>query len=352
MRILISPRPTNRGGPGIFLSRVASELTRRGYKWTSNAFHYTGLPWPAWDYAFMMGYPRRGRSILESGKPVITTMGKPESRKELRAVGRDYLPEYEVHELFMADAINRSPKIVFISQYVSEIWKEIFRARRFPFPDPQRARVIHHGVDVERFSPSKTVVQSPFVVGLAGAIRDKFRLATFFSASRLLAFDHRLLIVGSMTPECKDEYEREMRDPRLRAITTYIPWVDQNDLPAVYRRMHCLFHPVDYEGFGIVVAEALACGVPVVVPSHGAPKEYVPPHGGVVVETEQFTYDEEFSERMAGGITKVREKWSEFSMGARETAQRNLSIVGAVDAYLDFMDMPRFMAARAASERG
>ena len=341
MRLLIAPRPGSGGGPEILLSRVATELRRRGYKWTAYAFHYTGLSPLPWDYAFMMGCPRNMNKILGSGKPIITTMGKPESRKEWKAVGGVYLPIFERHELTMADAIMRSPKVVFISHYVRDIWKQIFQERSLEFPESGKVRVIHHGVDTDRFSPRERDSNTPFVVGLVGSIRDKYRLRTLFSTSRNLKFDHRLLIVGRLGSRCKDEFKLAMEDRALREKITYVPWVDHRKLPDIYGKMHCLFHPVDYEGFGIVVAEALACGVPVVVPAYGAPKEYLLPHGGIAVETEQFSYGDEFSERMAEAIGRVRENWLHFSLGARESAVRNVSIIKVVDSYLDFMCMPR-----------
>lgn len=346
MRILIAPRPKNWGGPGIFLKRVAKELHRRGYNWTAFSFHYAGFSLLPWQYAFMMGCPRYVDKILRSGKPVITTMGKPESPDEHKAVGRNYFPEYEQLELQMARVIMKSDKVVFISHYVKDIWKKIFQIRGFSFPSEQNVRVIHHGVDTNLFSPAKEPPKTPFVLGSVGALREKFRLVTLFSVSRLLEFEHRLLIVGSMNAESKDIFDKAMQNTELLSRTTYIPWVDAEALPDYYRQMHCLFHPVDYEGLGIVIAEALACGVPVVVPAHGAPKEFILPAGGIAVETKQFTYDEIFSNRMAKAVTYIYKHWDDFAKGARKQAINKISIDKIMDAYLDFMELPRYAGSR------
>jgi glycosyltransferase involved in cell wall biosynthesis len=281
--------------------------------------------------------------ILLGSKPLITTMGKPESREECEAVNVKYLPEFEQQELLMARAIMKSPKIVFISNYVKEFWRDIFRLRGLSFPPDDKVKVIYHGVDVNRFTPSPKSLNTPFVLGSSGALRGRFRLATLFATSRLLEFDHRLLIVGSMDSECKDEYEKAMVDPAMAARTKYVSWVDIELLPDYYRQMHCLFHPRFGEPFGIVLAEALACGVPVVVPAYGGPKEFVAPDGGIAVECERWKWDNEFCRQMALAIIKIRNDYANYADAARKRAVEHLSIEKTVDEYLDFMKLPRWI---------
>jgi glycosyltransferase involved in cell wall biosynthesis len=319
---------------------VAGELERRGYRWTALTFHLTGISFPSWDYAFMMGCPRHKDAVLSNGKPTITTMGKPESREEHAAVGRKYLPEYDALEMEMARTIMRSEKVVFMSDFVKEIWKKIFILRGYSFPAEDRVRVIFHGVDTSLFTPSPEPPPPPFVLGSVGALRETFRLRTLFEVSRRLGFGHRLMIVGSMTSECREEFDKAVRDPKLASRITYVPWVEAQKLPDYYRRMHCLFHPVDYEGFGIVVAEALSCGIPVVVPAHGAPKEFVTAEAGIAVETRQFHYDEDYCSRMADAVSRIRAGQEKYSRGARLCAERVLTIERKVEEYLTFMGLP------------
>jgi alpha-1,3-rhamnosyl/mannosyltransferase len=54
-------------------------------------------------------------------------------------------------------------------------------------------------------------------------------------------------------------------NPALRtAATTMVGPIDEADMPALYSGATLMIHPALMEGFGLPVAEAMACGVPVV----------------------------------------------------------------------------------------
>ena len=54
---------------------------------------------------------------------------------------------------------------------------------------------------------------------------------------------------------------------------TWLGRVDDDELARLYRGARCLVYPSYYEGFGIPVAEALACGTPVVTSRDSAMAE-------------------------------------------------------------------------------
>jgi glycosyltransferase involved in cell wall biosynthesis len=63
-------------------------------------------------------------------------------------------------------------------------------------------------------------------------------------------------------------------DIRLPGNVTWLGHVDDGELAALYRGARCLVYASLYEGFGIPVAEALACGCPIVT-SRGAAMEEI-----------------------------------------------------------------------------
>jgi len=340
MRILMSPPPSKRNSIGILLTRVAHEMRRRGYKITGGLFHYLGFDLSAWQGVFVFGTPRWLPKLIRDHRAVTITIGRPEIREEDEALGFPYLVEHEVQEAKMAEAILGASKVAFISHYVKNVWQEIFAKRGLPFPEEKTA-IVHHGVDLTRFTPDPSQRTEPFVIGMAGQFRRTQGLQAIFEISRRLQFPHSLVLVGSMTPEYRRVFDAGMINPDLSARTTHIPWVPAEELPNYYRQMSCFYHPNIGEPFGIVVAEALACGVPVVCPRYGGPAEFVLPYGGVAVDTTNWDYGEMFISGMEQAILQIHARLEAYSAGARQQAERLLSIESCVDAYLDLMGLPR-----------
>jgi glycosyltransferase involved in cell wall biosynthesis len=76
-----------------------------------------------------------------------------------------------------------------------------------------------------------------------------------------LAVDAQLLIAGGKGWLCQDILaEAERHETRVRMLG----FVDDADLPALYRNAALFALPSLYEGFGLPVLEAMACGIPVV----------------------------------------------------------------------------------------
>ena len=55
-----------------------------------------------------------------------------------------------------------------------------------------------------------------------------------------------------------------IRDLDLEGRLVFPGYIPQDDLPAVYSRATAFIYPSLYEGFGLPVLEAMACGTPVI----------------------------------------------------------------------------------------
>lgn len=125
----------------------------------------------------------------------------------------------------------------------------------------ERVINVGNGVDAE-YSPSATPFQPgyPYVLSVSNrkAHKNEPRLIEAFSRASV-PDSVRLLFTGKATPslmELIDHYQ-------LRERVIFIGRVAESDLPGLYKGALALLFPSLYEGFGLPVIEAMACGCPV-----------------------------------------------------------------------------------------
>lgn len=63
------------------------------------------------------------------------------------------------------------------------------------------------------------------------------------------------------------------KDYHLIITGETIPWISDEDLPLLYSAARVLFYPSFYEGFGLPILEAMACGTPVITSNVSAMAE-------------------------------------------------------------------------------
>ena len=98
--------------------------------------------------------------------------------------------------------------------------------------------------------------------------------------------------------------------------------IDDTELAALYRGARCLVFPSLYEGFGIPIVEAMACGTPVVTSRGGATEEVA---GGAAV-----LVDARSSDQIAAGIAEASRRRDELVALGR-TRARAFTWKGAAD---------------------
>lgn len=110
--------------------------------------------------------------------------------------------------------------------------------------------------------------------------------------------DDVTLVIGGKLPT-KDK--PPFYDPRpvvealgISETVLFASWVDEDHAPALYRGAACAVFPSRYEGFGLPVLEALACGTPLITSNTSSLPELVGDAG--------FALDPDDTEGLAGAM--------------------------------------------------
>jgi glycosyltransferase involved in cell wall biosynthesis len=160
-------------------------------------------------------------------------------------------------------------------------------SERLALPHP-RVQVIYNGIQLEGYAPSASPPRPP-VLGYFARLCPEKGLETLVEAflilkQRGLIPSLRLRIGGSLSPSdtafVTALQERLRRNGALKDAE-FCPNLSRADKQAFYRSLTLLSVPVSFgEAFGLYVVEALASGVPVVLPDRGAFPELVRATGG------------------------------------------------------------------------
>ena len=159
--------------------------------------------------------------------------------------------------------------------------------RSYPQVDPARVRVIHNGIDVERWRPVQDPAflssigmdpDRPSVVFVGRITRQK-GLPYLLQAARLLPPEVQLILCAGApdTPEIMAEVQEGVR--LLQQTREGVVWIERmlprDELSAILAAATTFVCPSVYEPLGIVNLEAMACGAAVVGTATGGIPEVV-----------------------------------------------------------------------------
>src|SRR5206468_8079463 len=102
------------------------------------------------------------------------------------------------------------------------------------------------------------------------------------------------------------------------ANVTWLPETSDEELAALYRGARCLVYASLYEGFGIPVAEALACGCPIVT-SVDSPMEEIAGADAVYVDPLDVESIRDGIARAAPTPPRRVASWADVARRTRET---------------------------------
>ena len=140
---------------------------------------------------------------------------------------------------------------------------------------PEKIDVVHHGVE-ERFRARSREETQAFLdrlgigpryllyVGCIEARKNLNRLLEAFSRVKQDGNTSLELVMAGNTGEGAQEVFRTISRLGLEKDVRILGYVQQEDLPFLYSGAEIFLFPSLYEGFGLPVLEAMACGTPVI----------------------------------------------------------------------------------------
>lgn len=176
---------------------------------------------------------------------------------------------------------------------------------------PERITVVQGAVDHEHFQPVSdpqrrhavrdryAIGSRPFVLALSRLEPRKnfVRLIEAFAQARRAARLPHRLIIGGGKGWLYDDILRRVDELDLHDHVHFTGFIDDADLPTLYSAAEFFAYPSLYEGFGLPIIEALACGAPVLTADNSCLPEAGGP-GALYVKAEEVS-------SIAAGIVRL-----------------------------------------------
>ncbi len=174
----------------------------------------------------------------------------------------------------------------------------------------QKVHVIPYGVRLEQFAKVADPDKGTFEVLFVGAVALRKGIPYLLQAFREVKhLGKRLRIVGSMSPCLKQVLDRLPQDN-----VSFLGPVPQSELPSLMSTSHLLVLPSIEDGFGLVLAQALACGCPILATTNtGALDLITDGEEGFIVPIRDIAALTENMQRLADD-TELRQRMSEAAL--------------------------------------
>jgi glycosyltransferase involved in cell wall biosynthesis len=237
-------------------------------------------------------------------------------------------------EWFTRDAVHRATRLCAISQSTKDDVCEYFKI------SSDKVDVVHLGVDLETYHPCVQPGRrsNPYILAV-GTIQPRKNYGMLFRAFRDLCRMHPdsidLLIVGQRG-WLWEGIERDAQEGDFRSRIYLLGYVPEEQMPGLYAGASMVVMPSLYEGFGIPLLEAMACGTPVVSSNASSLPEVVGDAGVLINPTDRKAWTEAMSDlltnaqqrsdlRLRGIERAKRFSWLKTAQGTLEVYKRTMT---------------------------
>lgn len=195
----------------------------------------------------------------------------------LHDLGFKYYPELYTpfervyHNWCMDFSANRAKQIITPSEYTKKDLIKIYRL------NPEKITVIYHGYNKKLYNDKKSdlptselrhLSSEPYIFFI-GRIEEKKNIKGMIEAFRILRknnqIKHKLILAGKPGYNYDDIKTQINNLPEnIKKDVIELGYVPEKDVAGLIKNADIFFFPSFFEGFGLPIIEAMACGVPVV----------------------------------------------------------------------------------------
>jgi glycosyltransferase involved in cell wall biosynthesis len=179
---------------------------------------------------------------------------------------------------WVPNSVRRADHVIAVSEATRQDLIELYQT------PPEKITTLHHGVTaqfkpVEESNYLSTVRdkygldERPFILSV-GTIQPRKNYKRLVQAFAQIDKSFSLVIIGSKG-WYYDEIFAEVAKHGLEKRVCFPGFVADADLPALYSAASLFVYPSLYEGFGLPVLEAMACGTPVIASNQSSLPEVV-----------------------------------------------------------------------------
>jgi glycosyltransferase involved in cell wall biosynthesis len=170
-----------------------------------------------------------------------------------------------IHNIFFAKSLKSADSIITMSEATKQSIIDKFKI------DDNRINVIYEGVS-ESFKPyqpeqvrsvlNRYGLNKPYLLSV-GTLEPRKNYPLLLKAFRDLKIDYDLVIIGKTGWKFEKVFTT-INELQLSKRVKILGYVKDDDLPFFYNGAEIFVFPSIYEGFGLPILEALACGTPVI----------------------------------------------------------------------------------------
>jgi glycosyltransferase involved in cell wall biosynthesis len=285
-----------------------------------------------WDIHFGWAYRNRFiGSLQHSFQQRINSLGSLSMRS-----GRNWIikfPYYTLAKYFLEiPSINRANGLLAGSLTSKD---EFIKDYRIP---PEKIKIARHGVDTNFFEPKVDVQSRREKLGIkphepvilfAGFITPRKGLEYLAHALPSIQPRPKLLIIGRWRSMSYRNKIMELLQPFKEQVIE-LGFVDDEEMPYFFSMSDVYVSSSLLEGFGLPIAEALACGTPVVAADSGSVAEVMGPGGILVAQRDPIGLAREISKLLQNHSLR-----KELGTLGRDFVIREFSLVSMVKSTLE-----------------